>query len=142
MKTKTSLHFIFLALLIGIVGVKTKAQDFPRPHPDDYVYDEIVEIKGRVTILNHPSLGVTNGNGIPLVFRREGCKKCLIATRTDIDGNYEISVGRGKYKLILREARGGYSPSSEMLAPDQPRFINAQNTVQGEVFDIKVMLHK
>ena len=118
------------------------AQDWARPHPDDYVFNEVVLIKGHVTILNHPELGTTVGNGVYLVFQREGCKQCLVATSTDLEGNYQILVGRGRYKVISRDARGGGAPSYDMLAPDQPRFINAQNKVHGETFYIKVVIPK
>ena len=140
MKSRISLFGALAVLLIMAAAVY--AQDWARPHPDDYVFNEVVLIKGHVTILNHPELGTTVGNGVYLVFQREGCKQCLVATSTDLEGNYQILVGRGRYKVISRDARGGGAPSYDMLAPDQPRFINAQNKVHGETFYIKVVIPK
>ena len=95
-----------------------------------------------MTILNHPQLGKTVGNNTYLVFQREDCKKCLVATWTNLDGNYQILVGRGRYKVISRDSRGGGAPSYDMLAPDQPRYIDAQNIANGETFDINVVVPK
>ncbi len=124
-------------LLAATAGVY--AQDWARPHPDDYVFNGVVIIKGHVTILNQPEV---RASGMYLVFRREGCKKCLVATWTDAEGNYQTLVGRGRYKVISRDARGGGAPSYDILAPEQPRFIDAQNIMQGETFDIKVVIRK
>jgi hypothetical protein len=140
MKSKISLLGALAALLI--VAGAVYAQSWARPHPDDYVFNEVVLIKGHVTILNHHELGTTAGSGVYLVFQREGCKRCLVATSTNLEGNYQILVGRGRYKVISRDARGGGAPSYDMLAPEQPRSIDAQNIVQGETFDIKVVIPK
>jgi hypothetical protein len=142
MKNRKILFIASTVLVVIMAGVIVYAQDWVRPHPDDYVFNEIVLIKGHVTILNHPELGRTVGSGMYLVFQREGCKKCLIATSTDLDGNYQILVGRGRYKVISRDARGGGAPSYDMLAPNQTRYINAQNKVSGERFDINVVIPK
>lgn len=139
---KSNIPLFGTVVVLLMVGVTVHAQGGARPHPDDYVYDEVVLIKGHVTILNHPELGTTVGNGVRLVFQREGCKKCLVATATDLEGNYQILVGRGRYKVISRDTRGGGAPSYDMLAPDQPRSIDAQNKVHGETFDIKVVIPK
>jgi hypothetical protein len=109
-------------------------------HKDDYVYDQLVTIKGKVQILNHPELGMTEGSHMSLVFQRAGCRKCLVVARTDADGKYEIGLSRGRYKLILRESRGGGAPSYDLLAPDQPRYINATSVLQPNVFDVRVVL--
>jgi hypothetical protein len=140
MKNRKYLYIASVILITNLASVIVFAQDWVRPHPDDYVFNEIVLIKGHVTILNHPQLGRTVGNGIYLVFQREGCKKCLVATSADLNGNYQILVGRGRYKVISRDARGGGAPSYDMLAPDQPRYINVQNLVSGETFDINVVI--
>jgi hypothetical protein len=140
MKSRVSLAGALTVLLIAAVAVFAKG--WVRPHPDDYVFNEVILIRGHVTILNHPELGATAGSGVYLVFQREDCKKCLVATSTDLEGNYQILVGRGRYKVISRDARGGGAPSYDMLAPEQPRYIDAQNKVQGETFDIKVVIQR
>ena len=53
-----------------------------------------------MTIVDQPDV---IASGMYLVFQRDGCKDCLVATHTDIDGKYEIFVGRGRYKSIVRE---------------------------------------
>ena len=142
MRSKTFLYLASAVLVAVSTSVIVSAQNWARPHPDDDVFNEIVLIKGHVTILNHPELGRTAGNGVYLVFQREGCRNCLIATSTDMDGNYQILGGRGRYKVISRYARGGGAPSYDMLAPDQPRYVNTQNIVNGQTFDIKIVIPK
>jgi hypothetical protein len=88
---------LFMAVIAGAVSFGRDSE-----HKDDNLYDELVTIQGKVQILNHPELGRTEGVGIPLLFQRDGCKDCLIGTRTDINGSYEITVGRGRYRVIVR----------------------------------------
>lgn len=109
-------------------------------HRDDFVYEQLVTIKGKVQILNHPTLGRTEGSSIPIVFQRDGCRSCLIAIRADLQGNYEIGVGRGRYKVIVRDTRGGGAPSHDLLASDQPRYINATLTSKPNILDLRVVL--
>ena len=137
---KVSSAVLSVVMLIGFV---VYAQNSTRSHPDDDVYDgRIVQIKGNVTILNHPELGRTAGSGLYLVFQRERCRDCLIATHARLDGSYELSVGEGRYKLIVREVRCDYGGmgcvSYEMLAPDQPRYVEARRGLNPTQFDINV----
>jgi hypothetical protein len=125
-------------LLIGAIGAAGFA--YNSEHSDDKLYDELVTIRGKAVILNHPQLGKTDGGGLPLIFQREDCKRCLVATRTNLDGSYEITVARGRYRVILRETRGGGSPSYDLLAPSQPRYIEATSQLQPNVFDLQVVL--
>jgi len=132
-----------LATLLAVVGITIYAQAFPRPHPDDYVYDgRIVQIKGRVTILNHPELGVTPASFTGIVFRREGCKDCLIVVNTDENGRYQVSLGQGRYKVIMRDGSGGLNPTYDMLSPDQPRIVEARRGPYPTEFDIRVVIPK
>jgi hypothetical protein len=109
-------------------------------HDDDKLYDQLVTIKGKVEITNHPELGRTAGSHMSLLFQYDECKKCLFVVKTDSDGNYEIGVSRGRYKIILREARGDGAPSFDLLARDQPRYVDATSVLQPNRFDIKVVL--
>ena len=107
-------------------------------HRDDFVYNRIVQIKGHVTIVGQPDV---IASGMYLVFQRDGCKDCLVATHTDIDGNYQIFVGRGRYKLIVRDgSREGEMTDS--LPPDQPRYINATHIVGGETLDVRIVVRE
>lgn len=123
---------IGILTILGLVSVVVNAG-----YSDDndvYLYNEIVTIKGRVQLLNHPVYGKVPAGGQYLVFQREGCKRCLVATHADKDGNYQIMVGKGKYKIIVFNPA---PPTFDLLAPDQPRFVTA--SILGEtVFDINI----
>src|SRR5687768_7336630 len=129
MKSKTIflVSSLLLAIIISISFV-TYAQK-KRPCSDNEVYDgRIQQVKGKVMYLNHPELGKTPATGQYLVFQREGCKDCLIATHADIDGNYKIFVGVGRYKLIVQETRCDYGGTGcdechNLLAPIQTQYI-------------------
>jgi hypothetical protein len=130
-----------LLLVTGlmVIGVSIYAQAFPRPHPDDYVFDgRIVQIKGKVTILNHPELGVTPASFTGIVFRREGCRDCLVVVNTDENGKYQVSLGQGRYRVIMRGGSGGLNPTYDMIAPDQPRIVEARRSPYPTEFDIRV----
>ncbi|MGB7068653.1 MAG: hypothetical protein WBD22_04105 [Pyrinomonadaceae bacterium] len=132
---KTIAVGIVIALSLAVAGQKPSSR-----HDDDKLYDQLVFIKGNVHIMNHPELGKTPATYMSLLFARDGCKRCLFVARTDADGNYEIGVSRGRYRVILREARGGGAPSYDLLAPNQPRYVNATSVLQPNRFDIKVQL--
>jgi hypothetical protein len=124
-------------LAIGVTGAAVNSGY----SNDDDVYDQLVTIKGSVQILNHPELGKTAGSGMAIIFQRADCKRCIITAVTDKDGKYEVRVGRGRYKVIAREGRGGGAPSFDLLAPDQPRYVDAYSLLpEGNRFDIKLVL--
>lgn len=125
-------------IMVGVMGVMS----FGR-HPDqkdNCEYAQLVTIKGKAEILNHPELGRTAASFTSLVFQRTDCKKCLVAAITDADGNYEIHVGRGRYKVSYCDARGGGAPSYDMLAPDQPRHVDADSILRPNQFDIRIVI--
>lgn len=104
---------------------------------EDDTYNRMVTIMGNVEILNNPELGRTPASGMYLVFQRDGCKNCLVGTYADVKGNYSIRVGRGRYKLIV------YNPSPptyDMIAPDQPRYVEASPGLHDTRFDIKLVV--
>ena len=101
----------------------------------DGIYNKIVTIKGHVEV-RVSSLEPLRGSGAYLVFQRDGCNDCLVATHADASGDYKILVGRGRYRLIV------YNPSRpnfDLLAPDQPRYIDAVPRLQDTQFDIKLI---
>lgn len=134
-----------IALFFGLFFINKQdtclfAADFEDSSPK-----RLIIIQGKATITNHPDLGITPATGETLIFQREGCKSCYIGTNTDIDGNYKILVGDGKYKIIVR------NPSSsdfDMLRPEQERFIDTETleakkySKQVFNFDIKIRLPK
>ena len=103
----------------------------------DGVYNRMVTIKGHVEILNNPEIGRTAASGQYLVFQRDRCSDCLVGTYADVKGDYKIRVGRGRYKLIV------YNPSPptyDMIAPGQPRYVEATPKLQDTEFDIKLVV--
>ena len=111
--------------------------NFHAKENEDYnLYNQMVVIKGHVQILNHPELGKTPANGMYLLFQRDECKCCLVATNADIDGNYQIIVASGRYKVRITNP----NPVFDLLAPHQPRYIDATSTENQ--FDINLILPK
>jgi hypothetical protein len=120
-----------LLLILGIATLTTIAQSQKMVHDD--VYDRVVTIKGHVEISNPE--GKMAASGQYLVFRRSGCKDCLIGTFADQNGDYKILVGQGRYELIV------FNPSSvryDMIAPEQPHFVVATPNLRDTEFNIKL----
>jgi hypothetical protein len=107
---------------------------------DEDVYSNLVIIEGNVKTLE-PETGriFTPAGRQNLVFQRVDCKKCVHIAFTDQDGNYELLVGKGKYRLIVREnlANGGSA-----LDPSQPEIVDAKDKTRRNVFDVKLIRHK
>lgn len=103
------------------------------------LYAEIGIVKGQVRILNDPELGDTPASVMYLVFQRVGCKRCLIGTHADLNGNYELFLGKGKYELIVFQPS---PPVYNMLAPDQPRFVHVIPGTIDTIFNIRLTLKK
>jgi len=105
----------------------------------------LVIVRGRVTILNHPTLGTTPYSGGTIIFQKVGCESCYIGTSADADGKYDILVGDGKYRVIVRNPS---SPDYDMLAVNQERVIDTTTELaqlhskQVFDFDIRVSLPK
>ena len=134
-------------IVVTTVCLAVYSQTSTCSNPDNDVYDgRIIQIEGKVTILNHPQLGKTAGNGVDLIFQRAACKKCLVATRANLDGGYVILVGEGRYKLIVQENRCDYGGTGcdcyDLLAPDQPRYVEAKRGPYPTQFDVKIVLPK
>jgi len=151
MKRKTIflVSSLLLAIIISISFVVYAQKKRSCSERDNEVYDgRIEQVKGKVVYLNHPELGKTPANGQYLVFQREDCKKCLVATHADIDGNYKIFVGVGRYKLIVQETRCDYGGTGcdechNLLAPDQAQYIDVErNRPYVAEFNINLVLRK
>jgi hypothetical protein len=150
MRAKTL--FVTLSLLLVIVasvGLLVHAQKKTScSTQDNEVYDgRIQQVKGKVMYLNHPDLGKTPANGQYLVFQREDCKDCLVATHADNEGNYKIFIGVGRYKLIVQETRCDYGGNCgechNLLALDQAQFIDVEkNRPYVAEFNINLLLPK
>jgi hypothetical protein len=121
----------------GMVVVTILARSQSQNRGREELYNNMVTIKGKVEILNHPELGRTAGNGIYLLFQRDDCRKCVIAASADANGNYQIIVARGRYRVAVDNPS---PPTYDLLAPDQPRSVNATSVLQDNVFDIKLVV--
>ena len=127
---------VVLAMVVAVlVAVAIFARSQSQNREREELYNNMVTIKGKVEILNHPELGRTAGNGIYLLFQRDDCRRCVIAATADINGNYQITVTRGRYRVVVDNPS---PPTYDMLAPDQPRYVNATSVLQDNVFDIKL----
>jgi hypothetical protein len=106
---------------------------------DKGIHNQLIVIKGKVTELNNLDLGVSRANSnFTLIFQKDECNSCLVATRPDIEGNYEIRVGRGKYRLIVTSPS---PPEYDLLAPEQRRYVDTKEAVsQVFKFDVKLKL--
>jgi hypothetical protein len=133
-----SLAAIFILLALASSGAGQK-----RAHPDDYLNNEIVTIKGKVIVFslregNEPSVG----NQWGLIFQRADCKKCFIYTQADCDGNYKIQVSRGKYRVIARYGNR-IGEMVDTLAPSQTRTVDATPRTPSSrdiIFNVKIVL--
>ncbi|HRH45372.1 MAG TPA: hypothetical protein PKY82_27280 [Pyrinomonadaceae bacterium] len=145
---KTKIFIIFLSIIfatLASIGIVTYAQK--NDCPDSEVYDgRIILIKGKAFYLNHPTLGKTPATTQMLVFQREDCKKCIFATYPDIDGNYKILVGEGRYKIIAKEIPCDYGGLGcdcyDLLGPKQPKFVDAKRSLDSTEFNIDLVLPK
>jgi len=147
MKNKIRLSFVlvFVCTVGSAYGQKSK----PYSEADSEVYDgRIQQIKGRVVYLNSPELGKTPASGQYLVFQRDGCKDCLVGTHTDAEGNYELFLGVGKYKLIVQFKNCGYAPTEDCaghnyLSANQPQYLIVERgPAYSREFDIELVWPK
>jgi hypothetical protein len=134
--------------ILALAFVNVYAQTKSCSYSGNKIYDgRIVQVKGKVTFLNHPELGKTPANGMYLVFQRDDCKNCLVATHADIDGNYEIFVGEGRYKVIVYDFRcddfgGTGCDCYNLLAPKQAQYFDAKRGSFATEFNIDLVLPK
>lgn len=140
MKKYTILFFVAIAVLVLFSQVKITECEIVSAFSDDKgIHNQLFVIKGKVIELNNLDLGETPAHGsTTLIFQKDGCKSCLISTRPDIDGNYEIRVGGGKYRLIVTSPS---PPENDLLAPNQERYVDTKKAVSQVVnFDVKLRL--
>lgn len=103
---------------------------------EDKIAEQIVTIRGHVQTLNPVTQKVSIPVGQALVFQRADCKKCLLVTTTDENGNYNIRIGKGKYKLLTDV---GYKVGKSDLAPGQPDYVNAADILKENIFNIRLV---
>jgi hypothetical protein len=128
-------------ITVAITGVTRYRQAAAPNDNDEDAYYQTAIIKGVVTILNHPTLGNTPGSSTFLVFQRVDCKRSIVGTWTDMNGHYQIHVGPGRYKLIVRGGKRE-KETRDVLAPNQQRFIDAGQPGTITDFNIDIIVPK
>jgi hypothetical protein len=127
---------IAVVVFAGAIGFGASYVAYSQRLVDDpEVYKNIVTVKGHVEWGRKRGEPMV-GSGAYLVFQRDGCDKCLVATYADANGDYKILIGRGRYKLIAYNPSG---PSYDLLAPGQSRHVDAVPRLQETQFDIKLV---
>lgn len=96
-------------------------------------------VRGTVTILNHPELGRTPASSLALVFQSLDCKECRVRVDVNVDGTYGVSLGPGRYRIVMRQGRIP-GETVDMLASDQPRIIKTGKAGSVLEFDVRVWL--
>ena len=142
---KNKIRLVLVLGFVCTVGSAYGQKGKPYSEEDDKVYDgRIQQVKGKVVYLNHPELGKTPASGQYLVFQRDGCKDCLVATHTDLDGNYKLFLGVGKYKIIVQFKNCGYAPTEDCagdnyLSANQPQYLTVARGLNGPEFNIELV---
>lgn len=142
-KIRLILVLVFVCTVGSVYGQKSK----PYSEADGKVYDgRIQQVKGKVVYLDGDH-GKTPASGQYLVFQRDGCKDCLVATHTDREGNYKIFLGIGKYKLIVQFKNCGYAPTEDCvgynyLSANQPQYLTIKRGLHGPEFNIELVVPK
>jgi hypothetical protein len=144
MKMSRALIALALVVLGACISYGQKAK--PYSQADEYVYEgRLRRVRGKVTILNHPTLGKTPAGGEQLIFQRDGCKDCLVGTNADADGNYDILLGVGKYRLIAQYKNCGVVAVEDcagynLLAADQEEYVVVHSGYPYGVIEFNVSL--
>ncbi|MBL8189744.1 MAG: hypothetical protein JNK38_17155 [Acidobacteria bacterium] len=125
------------AVLLALVALLVLAVSRPN-HEDDDLYNQFVTIRGAVTVTEPQTQKTSIPVGTALIFQRTDCKRCLAVAVTDEKGEYKLRVGKGKYRLVVRNC-GLVNQSLDCLAPSQPRIVDANNTILDNVFNVKLI---
>jgi len=144
---KKKLWFILFLVSVCAVSSAFGQKSKPYSETDDEVYDgRVQQVTGKVVYLEKDRKKIT-ASGVYLVFRRDGCKDCIIATRTDAEGNYKLFLGVGKYKLIVQFKNCGYAPTEDCagynyLSVNQPQYLIVERVPFSPEFNIELVSPK
>jgi hypothetical protein len=135
------ISLLIATLLCAVVVVEQRQDGCSIGQPSsESLPGRLVIIKGKATFINFPGRKDMPASSERLIFQKVGCESCFIGASVDSEGNYQIIVGDGKYKIIVRNPS---SPQADWLAPDQQKFIdtgsmNSPNSIFN--FDIKIRI--
>jgi len=136
-----SINYAVLIFIMLYAGSTCYAQRTSvRVHPDEHLYENLFTIAGKMEILNHPTLGRIPASNEGFLLQRIGCKPCVVGVITDNDGNYSVTVGRGKYRVINREGFGGGKPSFDRFSPKQQRIVDASKGKRQIQLNLEIVL--
>ena len=135
MKQKLQPSHLMLIIIALLFASNIPAQDNSVKESD--LADQIIQIKGSLRTYNEKKEAIAVISGY-IVFQRLDCKKCLVATRSKSNGEYEILVSRGKYKVFVFEF-GENQRLYDVVSPNQNRIVNAQDKIRGNLFDIEII---
>lgn len=123
---------VFLSGTLSLAQVGNKLG-----HEDDQLYNQFVTVRGTVKV-TEPQKKMFVPVGTALIFQRLDCKRALVLAVTDENGEYKLRVGKGKYRVIVRKC-GLANDSYDCLAPDQERIVNASDTINDNVFNVRLV---
>jgi hypothetical protein len=103
-----------------------------------YVSSRIVWIKGKVVTKVADEERFVPVSYLTIYFQRVDCKECIIAARTNDNGEYLVMVGKGKYRVFVFDTDEN-NLSFDVVAAKQKRIIDAQNQNSGERFDVEII---
>ena len=134
MKNYKQLTLPIVVLSLGLlVSAQSKSNELDK---------DLRTVQGKFTILNHPSLGKTEGRNLQILLQRVDCKRCFLAVTSDSGGGYAVTLSKGKYRIIFRSPAETNGPYYDFLAPSQQRIINLSGDQRLTNFDIAILLPK
>ena len=133
-KKKYCLGGLLGVLIIIILGSST-AYSQRRP-PNSEIAAKIVEISGTVRANFVEKKEKRPVSSTQIIFQRIGCSACLISVRTNLDGEYSVSLGRGRYKVYVFGFK--YNRLVDILYPSQSRIVSALYSFRPTTFDIEL----
>ncbi len=104
------------------------------------VYNDLRTIEGKIMILNHPSLGKTEGRNMQILFQRVDCPTSYVSVRSDSDGNYSLTLSKGRYRLVTGGPKVTNGPYFDLVSPKQRRIVDVSKSKTVVVFDIEIRL--
>jgi hypothetical protein len=132
MRKYNQLTLLVMVLTLGlVVSAQSKEHELE---------EDLRAVQGKFTILNHPSLGKTEGRNLQILLQRIDCKRCFVAVSSNSDGDYAVTLSKGKYRIIFRSPAETNGPYHDFLAPSQQRILDLRGDQRLTHFDIGILL--
>jgi hypothetical protein len=130
---------MFVICITSDVYSQVSSSDDCKEDPTS-IPNQLIQLKGKVEIAdknNNKSVRV----GAYIVFQKAECKKCLVATYSNSEGDYSILLGQGKYKVFIFEGplNGQFYNA---LAPEQEHYVQTKAGERVQNFNIKIKLRE